>query len=152
MEHEGMVHALVEIGRLLRRDGTLIDIHPCLEAPFIKVFSGGVVSFAEPDPSYDYEDDLQHAEEALAAAVQLGAFSVDRSREFDFLTYASSVSELRDFLTESGAYDERPQDDDILARQGDVYARAEDVMKASAETTNVGLHERGRMTRLRPMT
>jgi len=31
MEHEGMVHALEEIHRLLKPAGTLIEIHPSLE-------------------------------------------------------------------------------------------------------------------------
>jgi hypothetical protein len=69
MEHEGMVHALEEIHRLLRRAGTLIEIHPALEVPFVEVRSNREPSFREDDPGYDYEDDLRSAEEAVEAVV-----------------------------------------------------------------------------------
>lgn len=87
MEHEGMVHALEGIERLLRPDGSLIDIHPVLEAPLVEVHTGGGVAFAESSPSYDYEEDLRQAEDALARIVQRGIFVTDRGHEFDFLTY-----------------------------------------------------------------
>jgi hypothetical protein len=58
MEQEGMVHALEQI-RLLRRPGTLIEIHPALEVPFVEVWSNGELSFREDDPGFDYEDDLR---------------------------------------------------------------------------------------------
>ena len=45
-----MVHALEEIHRLLRRSGTLIEIHPALEVPFVEVRSTRELSFRENDP------------------------------------------------------------------------------------------------------
>jgi len=48
MKYEGMVHALEEIQRLLRPDGSLIDIHPVLEAPLIEAYQGDRVLLAEP--------------------------------------------------------------------------------------------------------
>src|SRR5712691_1571865 len=98
MEHEGMVHALEGIERLLRPDGMLVDIHPVLEAPIVEVHQDGRVTFAEPSPSYDYEEDLRHAEDALARTLEGGVFVTDGDHEFDFVTYGSSVAELRDFM------------------------------------------------------
>jgi hypothetical protein len=148
MEHEGMVHALDGIKRLLRPDGSLIDIHPVLEAPLVEVHKDGVVTFAEPSPSYDYEEDLRHAEDALARTLERGEFVRDRGREFDFTTYGSSVSELRDFMAVAGAYDDRPQDETVVTRKAELYARIGEVMGASGERSEVALHEKGRMARL----
>ena len=146
-----MVHALEEIKRLLRLDGSLIDIHPLLEAPLIEVHSGGRVWFAEPDPGYDYEVDLRHAEHALALIAERGIFVMDRSCEFDFVTYGSSVAELRDFRAQTGAYDDEPQDEAVVAGQAKLYARVEEVISASREEAEVAYHERGRMARLTPV-
>lgn len=147
-----MVHALERIKRLLRVDGSLIDIHPVLEAPLIEVSSGGRISLSEPSPGYDYEEELRQAENALARIVERGTFVIDRTCEFDFITYGSSVAELREFMAEAGAYDTRPQDEAVIARQAELYARFEDVMRASGEEAEVAFHERGRMTRLTPVS
>src|SRR6266496_2338173 len=110
MKHESMVHALEEIKRLLRRDACLIDIHPVREAPIIEVRTTDEVLFAEPSASYDYDDDLQHTEDALVSAVERALFVLDGSHEFEFVTIASSVVELHDFFAVSGAYEEDPLD------------------------------------------
>jgi len=145
-----MVHALEGIKGLLRLDGTLIDIHPVLHAPSIEVRSAGRVSFARPDPGYDYEEDVRHAEDAVALVLKRGLFVMDRSREFDFITYGSSVAELRDFMAQTGAYDESPPDKAVVARQAELYARVEEAMSDSGEEPEVAYHERGRMARLTP--
>jgi len=152
MKHEGMVHALEEIHRLLKPGGRLIDIHPVLEVPLIKVFQGGRVLFAEPDPGYDnYKEDVRQAEDALAQIVRRRLFVIERSGEFDFLTYGSSVAELRDFMAKAGACDDSPQDEAVVAREAELYARVEEIMKAAGERAEVADHERGRIARLRPM-
>ena len=150
MKHEGMVHALEEIQRLLRPDGSLIDIHPVLEAPLIEAYQGGKVLFAEPVLFRDYEDDRQ-AEDALAQIVQRRLFVIERSSEFDFLTYGSSVAELRDFMTKANAYDERPKDEAVVAREAEQSARVEEIMQTAGGGAEVAYHERGRIARLRPM-
>ena len=70
-----MVHALEQIHRLLRPAGTLIEIHPAREAPFVEVWSNGELSFREDDPGFDYEDDLRSAEEAVATVVDRASSS-----------------------------------------------------------------------------
>ena len=150
MKYEGMVHALEEIRRLLRPDGCLIDIHPVLEAPLVEVYQGSRVLFVEPYPGYDYEEDLRQAEDALAQIVQRGPFVVERSGEFDLLTYGSSVAELRDFWAKAGAYDDSPKDEAVEGREAELYARVEEIMQAAGPGAEVALHERARITRLNP--
>ena len=145
-----MVHALEEIRRLLCSDGTLIDIHPVREEPRIEVEARDGIRFSETYPGYDYDEDLRQAEDALDQVVARGLFVSERSCEFDSRTYASSCAELRDHLAEAGAYSEGPKDDVVLARRSELYARAEEVMKAVGEPAEVVCHERARMTRLTP--
>jgi hypothetical protein len=152
MEPEGMVRALEGIGRLLRPDGALIDIHPVAEAPLLEVWSGDEVVSAEPYPGYDYEDDLRHAEDALSRVVGSGSFAMAGSRGFDFLIYGSSFPELRDFLQEAGAYDDTPEDDAVTALKEELAARVEGFMTRSHHPSEVAYHERGRMTRLLPLS
>src|SRR5439155_19477781 len=151
MEHEGMVDALEGRASPLRPDASLIEVHPVLEAPLVEVHGGGRVAFAESSPSYDYEEDLRQAEDALARIVDRGMFVTDRGREFDFLTYGSSVAELRDFMAEAGAYDDRPEEDAVVARKTELYARVDELMKAAGDRVEVAFHEKARMARLTPV-
>jgi hypothetical protein len=152
MEYGGMVHALEEIHRLLRAGGRLIDIHPVLEVPLIKVFQGGRVLFAEPDPDFDnYKEDVRQAEAALAQIVQRGLFVIERSGEFDSSKYASSVAELRDSTAKASAYNDSPPDEAVVAREAELYARAEQIMQAAGEGAEVAIHEKGHIARLKPV-
>lgn len=146
-----MVHALEGIRRLLRSDGTLIDIHPVPEAPLIRVELDGTIVLVESGPGYDYEEDLLHADDALADVVARGVYVADPSQDFVLITHASSVAELRDHLAETGAYDDGPEDEAVTARKEVVYARVDETMKASGERAVVSVHEKARMTRLTPM-
>lgn len=146
-----MVHALEEIHRLLKPNGCLIEIHPDLEAPLFKIYQGSSIVFLAPDPNYDYEDDLLQAEDALEQVVQRRLFAIERSAEFDFLTYGSSVAELKDFWAEAGAYDETPKADAVAAQAEELYARVEEVMLTLGQGVEAALHERARINRLRPI-
>jgi hypothetical protein len=152
MAHEGMVHALEGIRRLLRSDGVLIDIHPVVEAPLVRVELDGRVIFTESDPGYDYEEDLRQAEAALDRIVERGVYVAGPSHEFDSITYGSSVAELRDHFAEAGAYDERPEDVTVTMQKAQVYARADEAMRSHGERAVILMHERGRMTRLTPLS
>jgi len=152
MKHEGMVHALEEIQRLLRPGGSLIDIHPVPEAWLIKVYQGSRVLFAEPWRDHDdYDEDLRQAEDALADIVRRRLFVIERKGEFDFLTYGSSVAELLDFMAKANAYDDRLKDEVVAAREAELAARVEEIMQAAGVGAEVADHVRGRIVRLRPM-
>jgi hypothetical protein len=131
MQREGMVHALEQIRRLLRRSGTLIEIHPALEVPFVEVRSNGALSFRVDDPGFDYEDDLRSAEEAVATVVGRGVFVLDARHRFELRTHASSVRELRDHFAVVGAYDPDEKEDALVRQQDEVYARAHEVLDRS---------------------
>jgi hypothetical protein len=153
MEHEGMVHALEEIRRLVRADGCLIDIHPVRDAPVVDVRMADAVVFSEASPGYDDDDeeDLRHTERALTDAVHRGLFALDGSHEFEFRTIARSVRELRDFFATYSAYEEDPVDDDVQARIDEFYGRVEGVMRSSGHDARVVHRERARMSRLNPV-
>jgi SAM-dependent methyltransferase len=149
MEHQGMVHALEEIHRLLRPAGTLIEIHPALEVPFLEVSSNGELFFSEDDPGFDYEDDLRHAEAAVSAVVGSGAFAIDDRLRFELRTHASSVTELRDHWVVSGAYDPEEKEETLARQQDEMYARAHQVFERSPGAELIYV-EPATMSRLRP--
>jgi len=149
MEHEGMVHALEEIHRLLRPAGTLIEIHPSLEGPpRVEVRSNGGLSFAEDDPGFDYADDLRQAEAAVASVVDRGMFALEDRRRFELRTHAGSVKELRDHWEVAGAYDPEAKEETLVRRRDEMYARAHAVMEDAARPSEVVYVEPAMMSRL----
>jgi SAM-dependent methyltransferase len=150
MEHEGMVDALQEIHRLLKPAGSLIEIHPTLEAPSVEISSNGEVLFSEDDPGVDYEDDLQHAEAAVATVVERELFAIDERRGFELRTHASSVKELRDHWAVSGSYDPEKKDGTLVRRQDEMYARAHEALERSPGAELVYV-QRATMSRLTPV-
>lgn len=150
MNYDGMDHAFEEIRRLLKPAGFLIDIHPIPEGYFIEVNQGGKVLFSERKRETCSEDVL-HAEDALERAVERGLFTVETSDEFDFLTYGSSVSELRAYWAELNAYEKGSKDEALVAREEDLYAQVENLMKVSGAGVEVAIHEKARIARLRPV-
>jgi hypothetical protein len=149
MAPEGMVHALEAIHRLLKADGCLIDIHPLPEAPLAKIIQGGKITFTEPVPALN-EQDVRQAEAALAHVVQRRLFVVEWSKVFDFLIYAPSVYELRNFLEEANAFQDSPPDEAAAAAQAELAARLEEALAATGEGAEVAFHERAYITRLMP--
>jgi hypothetical protein len=144
-----MVHALEEVQRLLKSDGCLIDIQPLIEALLLKVYQGSTVIFVEPDPSYDYEEDLRQANAALTQVIQRGLFVIEERSEFDFLTHGSSAQELLAFWGKASA-DDNISEDPAEQRIKEVYARVEEIRQAAGEGAEVALHERARILRLNP--
>ena len=145
-----MVHALEEIRRLLKPGGILIDIHPVPEGYFIKALQGDRILFAERK-RLTCSEEVLCAEDALAEVVERELFAVERRAEIDFLTYASSVRELRDYWEELNAFEVDPQDEAILAREEDLYAQVEKIVQASGAGAEVAIHERVRIAMLRPV-
>jgi hypothetical protein len=150
MEHTGMVHALQNIHRLLKPGGSLIDIHPFADEPLIEIHQGEKIAFTERLPAYSVED-IQQAENALARVIQHCWFTVERAREFDFRIYASSVAELRDFLTEMDAYDNRPLDEMTMTQYAELATRVEGVIQVGGEGTEVAYYQKVRIARLTPL-
>ena len=144
-----MVHALEQVQRLLKSDGRLIDIQPLMETPLLKLYQANSVVFVEPDPSYDYEEDMRQAHAALTNVIQRGMFVIEERSEFDFLTHGSSAQELLTFWGKATADDDISQD---LAEQRikEVYARVEEIRQAAGPEAEIALPERARILRLKP--
>ena len=145
-----MVHALEEIHRLLRPAGSLIEIHPALEAPpFVEVASNGELPFSEDDPGFDYADDLQHAEAAVATVLDRGVFVLEDRRRFELRTHAASVQELRDHWAVAGAYDPEEKEETLARRQDEMYSRAREALERSPGAELIYV-EPATMSRLAP--
>ncbi len=145
-----MVHALEEIHRLLRPDGRLVDIRPYAEPSSVEVISGDQTLFAEPKREHDHEGVLA-SDRAMEEILERKTFSVERAREFKFFSYGSSAAEIREFWDRYNDYNPEPKENDQLAFEDKVYARAEQVRKESSEDAEIAVHERVRIARLDPM-
>jgi hypothetical protein len=150
MEHEGMVHALEQIRRLLKPDGILVNILPVPEGSFIEAVQNGKVLFSKRKRE-NWSEDVLEAEAALKQVFDRELFVLDQQEEFDFLTYGSSVSELRAYWEEQDGYEQPCDDEAHVARVEELYAQVDDVMQASGPGAEVVTHERARIARLRPV-
>jgi SAM-dependent methyltransferase len=148
MEAGGMVHALEEIHRLLRPTGTLIEIHP-VHGAWVEIRVDADVRFVEPDPGFDSDAELRPTERAVRTVVEARLFALDQEREFDFLTYAASVRELREHFAMVGGYDEGPAPS-VTRRRDELYGRAEEVRVASGAGAEVVYREQAKISRLLP--
>jgi hypothetical protein len=151
MEPEGMVDALEQIHRLTKPTGTLIEIHPALEFPFLEVRSKGELSFSENDPGFDYEEDSRHAEAAVATAVGRGLFVLEESRRFELRKHASSLKELRDQWAVADAYITEEKDEELGRRAEEMFVRAHEVLERSPGAELVYV-EPATISRLTPST
>jgi hypothetical protein len=149
MDWEGMVHALEEIHRLLKPEGYLVDLHPFPEAPILEVYYEGRALLSEEFPSQSAEA-YRQADRAIELIVQRHLFAVEGSGAFDFFTHSPSASALDAYWAIASAFDQEPTDKDIQARRADLFTRVDKAVNAAGISSEVVLHERGRITVLRP--
>ena len=92
-----MVDALRRAHRLLRPRGVLVDLHPGASRALVEA-AGSAVGLVDAGDA-----PLRHAAAgvALAALVDQRRFTIDRTLEFDFFTYADSIEELRDYIVDN---------------------------------------------------
>jgi hypothetical protein len=150
MEIAGMVHALEEIQRLLKPTGYLVDIHPVPEGYCIEARQGERVLFSERRRLTLSEDVLQ-AEKALAQVVEEKRFELEAQTEFNLLTYASSVAELREYWAEQSAFNDQPKDAAVLAREEELFAQVEEIVQTSGGGAEAAINEKARIARLKPI-
>lgn len=95
--HEGMVHALREIHRVLKPNGTLIDLRPHFgNRPVEVVLSYATLRAGEVDTLPNAED--KHvANRAIKQAVTEGLFKFEHEEVFDHVTDMDTVDDLRDY-------------------------------------------------------
>src|SRR5512142_3164812 len=94
MEYGGMVHALEEIHRLLKRNGGLVDIHPVSEPSSIEIDQAGKTDLVGRLSVRQWCIDFEQADIALAEIVRRGMFILERSALFDLPTHYTSAAEL----------------------------------------------------------
>lgn len=145
-----MVHALEAIRSLLKPGGYLIDIHPVPHWLFLRAVQRGKVLTSESKPM-TYSQDVLQAEDALEKVVERGFFVVEEKDEFDFLTYASSVDELRTHWQQINEHDDTPEDTSILLQEEEQLSRFHTFLQAAGEGVEVLIHEKARIARMRPM-
>lgn len=91
-----MVHALREIHRTLRPDGTLIDLRPAIQNRAIELeLSYARLHIGEIDSSATAADH-QAADAALRAAVKQGLFRGEHDADFQLIIDMDSVDDLRE--------------------------------------------------------
>ena len=141
-----MVHALEKIHQLLKPEGRLIDIHPSGERPSIEVRRGSQASAEATVVGWLQEtgDFIEYAQAgaALAQAVERGWFAMERKGAFEFVTCASSVVELREYLAQEWQ-------DAVI--EDDVAAQAEEQLIALGGEAELIVRERVLIARLRPV-
>ena len=151
MQHEGMVHALEEVHRLLKPAGILIEIHPAVDAPpYVEVRSEGQLFFSEADPVFDYEEDLRQADAAVTSVLDRRLFVLEDRRRFLLRTYAASVKEMRDHWAFVGAYDPEEPEETLLRRRDEMYARASGALNGAPGVPDLVYVEPAGMARLVP--
>lgn len=146
-----MVHALEEIHRVTRPAGTLIEIHPALEFPFLEVRSNEELFFSENDPGFDWEEDSRHAEAAVATVVGRGLFILQERRRFESRIHASSLQELVDHWAVADAYITEAKEETLARRAEEMYARAQEVLERSPGAELVYV-EPATISRLTPLS
>jgi hypothetical protein len=101
MQHEGMVHALSEIRRVLVNDGILIDLRPITEP-----YSVEVISARETRPIGNLLDlptgiaDDEAADRSIARAAENGWFIQEQAEFFPFYYSWDSPREMEEFIAE----------------------------------------------------
>ena len=145
-----MVHALEEIHGLLRPDGCLIDLHPAPAPTLIEVHHGGIVTFSMPVPGQTFED-IRHADGAIAQVIENGLFTIEPVSQIELRTYASSVTELHDYLAEESGYDEEPGTEQAALEERELAARIEGLLQAAGEGAEVAILDPVRIARLNPV-
>jgi len=150
MPHERMVHALEDIHRLLKPEGTLIDIHPRTVREPIEVIQADQVLFSEAPPDHDEDwDDYRKTEAALRQVVERGLYVPEGSRDIVFSIYGSSVKELNDFRADSSAYWDVPKDPGVAARTEEFYAGVDEIMRAAGREAEIANREAARISSFR---
>jgi hypothetical protein len=112
MEHTSMVHALSEIHRTLKPNGTLLDLRPLEDSWSVEVVSGAgwQASGRLSDMPIGVADDAA-ANEAMREVESRGWFIQKKMEEFPFFYYWDTPSEMKEFMEEEWEDFEKLEDD-----------------------------------------
>ena len=107
-----MVHALSEIHRTLKPDGTLLDIRPLEDSWSVEIVSsaGWQASGRLSDMPIGVADDAA-ANEAMRDVESRGWFIQKKMEEFPFFYYWDTPSEMKEFMEEEWEDFEKLEED-----------------------------------------
>lgn len=136
-----MVYALQTIQRLLKPDGTLIDIRPSTSRPEIFARTKAGTQFIGYLEETDDLIEYVQAEAALEQSIQEGTFRLEYKDQFTFSTHTDTIQSLGNYLAEKWK-------DAILTPR--VIEKALALQKAPAGVDEILLVEQVKISRLRP--
>jgi SAM-dependent methyltransferase len=112
MQHASMVHALSEIHRTLKPNGTLLDLRPLEDSWAVEVVSGAgyQVSGRLSDMPQGIADDAA-ANQAMREVKARGWFIPKKMEEFPFFYYWDTPSEMKEFMEEEWEDFEKLEED-----------------------------------------
>jgi len=114
MTHEGMVHALRKLHRLLKPDGLLLDLRPAAKHRRIGLGEGKRWTFVARMRE-DLTDD-RAANRALKRAASLGLFRHETYREFDLDRVMDTLDDFREWMSDFPSGKLAPEDDRLYRR------------------------------------
>ena len=124
MEHESMVHALDEIRRTLKTNGTLIDLRPVSSSWSVEVSSstGYQLAGSLNDQPVGLEDD-EAAFKAMREVESRRWYIKEKEEEFAFFYYWDTPSEMKEFM-ETEWEDFEKIEEDVFQRTKSLWAVA----------------------------
>ena len=137
-----MVHALGEIRRVLKRDGTLLDLRPVEDQWAVEVASSTEFKVAGylVDMPVGIEDDAA-AFRAMSEAESRGWYVKEREEEFAFFYYWNTPSEMKDFMEEEW--------EDFEKLEEDVYRKAKSLWASANADARLRVRVKMLITRWR---
>lgn len=93
----GMVHTLREIHRVLKPNGTLIDLRPNLGGRVVEVVLASATLHAGDVDSSRYEPDKRASNLAIEQMVADGLYRLEHYEEFSYVTDLDTVDDLREY-------------------------------------------------------
>jgi hypothetical protein len=148
-----MVHALEKMHRLLKPNGTLIDIHPVAGALPLEIHQRDNIDLVGYLSIRQWITDYQYADNALAEIVQRGQFVIENADIFESLSYYNSTEEMRTALKKSVNYFDRGDEstNDEVKHIEMLVTQAEKLMQATTNGAELVLREPTHISRLKPI-
>lgn len=122
MAHESMVHALDEIRRTLKPNGTLIDLRPVEANWGVEVVSGsGWQACGRLNDLPQGIADDEASFKAIREVESKGWYIKEKEEEFDFFYYWDTPSEMKEFM-ESEWEDFEKLEEDVYRKTSAAWA------------------------------
>jgi hypothetical protein len=135
-----MVHALLQVRRILRPGGWLINIHDLPAPHVIEVHLSDTIRKVGWLMARDDFEAERSAFNALAQVVSEGHFDLDDEREFSFRLHVDGLDELQGWLSTTW--------ESALLTEGTTQ-RIEKLISTSGQPAEIVIVEPARMTKLR---